>query len=140
MEEVRVAEKRLSDYRATIGPAAFSELQALGAKLKGKRVAHVNATSYGGGVAELLHSLVPLMADLGLDVHWFVLSGTQTFFEATKAIHNGLQGAEVTLSADMQTVYRQVNEMNAAGFRDETPDKNASLRDPRFAGRAGSLS
>ncbi len=119
MEEVRVAEKRLSDYRAIIGPGALAELQALAAKLKGKRVAHVNATPYGGGVAELLHSLVPLMADLGLDVHWFVLSGTNAFFEVTKTIHNGLQGADVVLSPDMQAVYRQVNEMNAAGFRDE---------------------
>jgi len=53
----------------------------------------VNATSYGGGVAELLHSIVPLMMDLGLDVHWFVLSGTNVFFDATKTIHNALQGA-----------------------------------------------
>jgi len=119
MEEVRVAEKRLSEYRAIIGPGAFAELQALAAKLKGKRVAHVNATPYGGGVAELLHSLVPLMADLGLDVHWFVLSGSNPFFDATKTIHNALQGADVVLSPDMQAVYRQVNEMNAAGFRDE---------------------
>src|SRR3972149_769591 len=107
MEEVRVAEKRLSEDRAIIGPGAFAELQALAAKLKGKRVAHVNATPYGGGVAELLHSLVPLMADLGLDVHWFVLSGSNPFFDATKTIHNALQGADVVLSPDLQAAQRQ---------------------------------
>src|SRR5437867_1836496 len=76
MEEIRVAEKRLSDYRAIIGGPAFAEILALASKLKGKRVAHVNATGYGGGVAELLHSLVPLQRDVGLDVTWFVLGGS----------------------------------------------------------------
>src|SRR3989442_16022611 len=51
MEEVRVAEKRLSDYRAIIGGPAFAEILAMASKLKGKRVAHVNATGYGGGGA-----------------------------------------------------------------------------------------
>ncbi|TLZ81171.1 MAG: glycosyl transferase family 1, partial [Methanobacteriota archaeon] len=73
MEEVHVTEKRLSDYRAIIGGPAFAEILALASRLKGKRVAHVNATPYGGGVAELLHSLVPLQRDVGLDAHWFVL-------------------------------------------------------------------
>lgn len=119
MQEVRLTEKRLSDYRAIIGPAAFAELLALGGKLKGKRIAHVNATSYGGGVAELLHSLVPLMQDLGLDAHWYTLSGSNAFFETTKRIHNALQGAEVTLTDEMQATYRHFNELNATEFRDE---------------------
>jgi len=119
MEEVRVTEKRLSEYRAIIGPTAFSEILALASKLKGKRVAHVNATSYGGGVAELLHSLVPLQRDAGLDVHWFVMQGSNAFFTATKAMHNALQGAEAGLSPDMEAAYRHFNELNAAEFHDE---------------------
>ena len=119
MEEVQVTEKRLSDYRPIIGATAFGELLAVADQLKGKRVAHVNATSYGGGVAELLYSVVPLMRDLGLDVHWFTISGSNAFFEATKTIHNALQGAEAGLTPDMQSVYRQVNERNATEFDDE---------------------
>src|SRR3970040_2755915 len=119
MEEVQVTEKRLSDYRPIIGATAFGELLAVADQLKGKRVAHVNATSYGGGVAELLHSVVPLMRDLGLDVHWFTISGSNAFFEATKTIHNALQGAEAGLTPDMQAVYRQVNERTATELEDE---------------------
>jgi len=119
MEEVAVVAKRLSDYRSIIGSAAYEELQALSKLLKGTRIAHVNATSYGGGVAELLHSIVPLMTDLGLDVHWYVLSGTNPFFDATKAIHNALQGAPAGLTPEMESAYRKVNEANAADFHDD---------------------
>src|SRR2546421_7016523 len=119
MQEVDVAEKRLADYRATIGQSATAELEELGRKLRGKRVAHVNATSYGGGVAELLHSIVPLMSDLGLDTHWFVLDGTSAFYDTTKTIHNALQGAPTGLTAEMQAEYVRVNEANAASFHDD---------------------
>ncbi len=119
MEEVRVTEKRLSDYRAIIGAPAFQEILALASKLKGKRVAHINATAYGGGVAELLHSLVALQRDVGLDAHWFVLAGSNTFFNATKAMHNALQGSDVGLTEDMQATYRHFNQVNASEFEDE---------------------
>lgn len=119
MEEVQVTSKRLADYREIIGQSAYEELVGLGEKLRGKRVAHVNATPYGGGVAELLHSMVPLMSDLGLDVHWYVLSGTNPFFEATKTIHNALQGAKAGLTPEMESAYRKTNEANATDFRDD---------------------
>src|SRR6267378_2393489 len=119
MEEVAVAAKHLADYRPIIGAAAYEELQALSKSLKGKRIAQVNATSYGGGVAELLHSIVPLMTDLGLDVHWYVLAGTNPFFDATKAIHNALQGAPAGLTPEMESAYQKVNEANAADFEDD---------------------
>ena len=119
MEEVAVVPKHLADYRSIIGQAAYEELQSFSKLLKGKRIAHVNATSYGGGVAELLHSIVPLMRDLGLDVHWYVLSGTNPFFDATKAIHNALQGAPAGLTPEMESAYRGVNEANAKDFHDD---------------------
>src|SRR2546422_225960 len=80
MEEVRVAEKRLSDYRAIIGGPAFAEILAMASKLKGKRVAHVNATGYGGGGAALLPNPLPPPRDGGLRVHWFVLLRAQPRF------------------------------------------------------------
>jgi len=119
VEEVSVPEKKLADYRPIVERSAYDELLDLGKRLKGKRIAHVNATAYGGGVAELLHSLVPLMRDLGLDVHWFVLAGTNPFFDATKTIHNALQGAPTGLSPEMESAYRKVNEANAAKFQDD---------------------
>ena len=114
-----VQEKRLADYRVIIGPAAHAELIALASKLRGKRVAHISATPYGGGVSELLQSVVPLQRDLGLDAHWFVLRGSPDFFEATKTIHNGLQGAPVVLSDEMIATFRHLNEANAADFTDD---------------------
>src|SRR5881628_652227 len=146
MEEVKVAEKRFEDYRAIIGPTAHAEAISLGRKLEGKRVAHVNATAYGGGVAELLHSVVSLQRDLGLDVHWFVMSGTTPFFEVTKSIHNGLQGADVNLSEESRSTYRKVNEANASEFEDEfdfvvihdpQPAPFAVMREGKPGGRKG---
>lgn len=80
VEEVSVAEKRLEDYRPVIERSAYNELLDLGRRLKGKRIAHINATAYGGGVADLLQSIVPLMADLGLDVHWFAFTDRRPSF------------------------------------------------------------
>lgn len=119
MKEVKLGEKPFADYRHIIGESASSEILALASKLRGMRVAHVNATAYGGGVAELLQSVVGLQKDLGLDVHWFVLSGSQAFFEATKAMHNALQGSQVPLGPDQQAAYRNINEVNAADFKDD---------------------
>src|SRR2546422_1495799 len=88
MEEVRVAEKRLSDYRAIIGGPAFAEILAMASKLKGKRVAHVNATGYGGGGAEVVPTPLPLEPGVGLRVHWFRLPGSDAFFTAAKTVRN----------------------------------------------------
>lgn len=79
----------------------------------------MNATPYGGGVAELLHSMIPLMRDLGVDVHWYVLAGTDAFFNATKTMHNALQGDTKGLTPEMEAEYRRVNERNAEAFADE---------------------
>jgi len=119
MQEVAVADKRLSPYRTIIGEAALSEILGLGDKLRGKSVAHVSATPYGGGVAELLQSVVPLQRDAGLDVHWYVLSGSDPFFAVTKAMHNGLQGGKVEITPEMVSTYRRTNEANASEFEDD---------------------
>lgn len=70
-------------------------------------------------MAEILHTLVPLMRDLGLDARWYVVEGPEEYFHVTKAIHNGLQGAEVGLTEAMRGLYLQVNEANAAEFPDD---------------------
>lgn len=119
MKEVEVQERRLADYRDVVGGTELEGIRALGERLRGFRVAHINSTSFGGGVSEILHSLVPLMRDAGLDVRWFVLDGTKEFFEVTKAMHNALQGGDVALTEEMRRLYRRTNEANAAAFADE---------------------
>ena len=74
---------------------------------------HVSATAFGGGVSEILYTLVPLMKDVGLDVEWQVIYGREEFFNATKLMHNALQGAPEDLSDEQWETWRRYNEMNA---------------------------
>jgi len=74
---------------------------------------HLNATSYGGGVSELLRSVVPLERDLGLDVDWRIIAADDAFFNVTKMIHNALQGEERALTSDQMETYREVSVRNA---------------------------
>jgi len=82
---------QLDDYTGIVEQSQIDEVRSLGDKLKGKSVVHVNSTSTGGGVAEILQNLVPLMRDAGLDVHWEVIKGSLEFFSITKKIHNALK-------------------------------------------------
>ena len=69
----------LDDYVGIVGEEEVKSVKSLAEKLKGKSVTHVNSTAYGGGVAEMLHNLVPLMKDVGLDVHWEIMKGHLNF-------------------------------------------------------------
>ena len=98
--------RTLVDYEAVVGPDAISQLRQAARDLKGATVVHVNSTREGGGVAEILSWLIPLMNDLGLETRWEVIEGHGEFFKVTKAFHNGLQGNEVGLSARHIEVYQ----------------------------------
>ena len=82
----------LDRYEQVVGHQEIQRLRRLGARLAGKRVVHVNSTRSGGGVAEILGWMIPLMRELGIDASWEVISGTPEFYQVTKAFHNGLQG------------------------------------------------
>ena len=88
----------LDRYVPLLG-AEVEELRALAAPLQGRRVLMVNSTRLGGGVAEMLNRIVPLLGDLGLCPRWETMAGDREFFEVTKAFHNALQGAPVPLPA-----------------------------------------
>lgn len=103
----------LKDYEGIIKEGQIELLQSLGEKLKGKSVTHVNSTSFGGGVAEILQSLVPLMRDVGLDTHWEVIKGDFDFFSVTKKIHNALQGMNTPLTKEDEHLYLEYNKMNS---------------------------
>ncbi len=103
----------LDDYKGIVPENQIQAVKELGQKLKGKSVTHINSTAYGGGVAEILHSMVPLMRDAGLDVHWEVLKGSFDFFSVTKKIHNALQGMNTQLSKEEERIYLEYNKMNS---------------------------
>lgn len=103
---------KLSDYEETAGSAVIEEIMALGERLKGYSILHVNSTAVGGGVVEILHSLVPLMREAGLDAAWSVLKGTAEFFHVTKLFHNGLHGQPVNVTGEMLEAYLAVTQNN----------------------------
>ena len=78
----------LNKYAEIIGSAAMDSLVRVADRLKGKKIVHVNSTRSGGGVAEILSSMIPLSKELGLDVSWEVIEGDESFFNCTKMMHN----------------------------------------------------
>ncbi|NOY89069.1 MAG: glycosyltransferase [FCB group bacterium] len=99
--------KSLSMYRDVVGDTAIMQLKELAEDLKGAKIVHVNSTRIGGGVAEILHWLTPLMIDLGLDASWEIIEGNEQFFNVTKSFHNGLQGNRVALTTSMIETYQE---------------------------------
>lgn len=107
----------VQEYAEVVGQDVIDHLFQLAKPLAGVKVVHVNSTRVGGGVAEILVKLVPMQADLGIDVHWEVIRGEERFYECTKNFHNGLQGKPVPMSASLLQVYEETNASNAEEFR-----------------------
>jgi trehalose synthase len=105
LERVPLLDKHLDDYADVVAPGTLERLRELAAPLRGARVLHINATAYGGGVAELLATHVALLRDVGVEADWQVIHGSDEFFAVTKAVHNGLQGADVEWTPHMERVY-----------------------------------
>src|SRR6478672_4291310 len=92
----------------------MDQIRSLAAPLEGKRVVHLSATAFGGGVAEINYTLIPLMQDAGLEVEWRIIRGAEEFFNVTKTIHNALQGDPNGLTPEMEEIFRRYQELNAA--------------------------
>lgn len=116
LQLVNVGHKSLGDYATLVSRGLMDEVRRLAEPLRGKRVAHVSATGFGGGVAEINYTLIPLMADAGLEVEWRIIHGADEFFNVTKAIHNGLQGDPRSLTREEQEIFARYNRDNAAQF------------------------
>jgi trehalose synthase len=114
--------KSLGDYAAVVGADAVARLRERAERFKGARVLNINSTAFGGGVAELLYTLVPLMRDLGIDAEWRLIQAPDEFFVVTKAMHNALQGGPVPWTAEMQSLYMSVSEDNAEAFDEQSYD------------------
>ncbi len=124
----------LDRYAEITGWAVVNHLYQLAAPLKGMKVVHVNSTREGGGVAEILRKLVPMMGDLGLDVSWKVIKGSPDFFRCTKGIHNAIQGFRIDLSPDMLKTYETINAENAEALRPVLEDADfVFIHDPQPA-------
>ncbi|HZB82028.1 MAG TPA: glycosyltransferase [Rubrobacteraceae bacterium] len=119
LQQVNAGNKSLADYRSIVRQELYEELQTLSERLKGVRVLHVNATRFGGGVAEILYTLVPLTRDVGLAAEWGVMFGAEPFFNVTKGLHNALQGAPYELTVESRAIYEEYNRQSAEALEDE---------------------
>jgi trehalose synthase len=119
LQLVNVGHKSLTDYATIASRGLMEEIRRLAEPLRGKRVVHLSATAFGGGVAEINYSLIPLKQDAGLDVEWRIIRGEDEFFDVTKTIHNALQGSPQGLTPEQEEVFRRYSELNAAEFEDE---------------------
>ena len=119
LQLVDVGHKSIADYASLASRGVMDEIRQLAEPLTGRRVVHVSATAFGGGVAEINYALVPLMKDVGLDVEWRIIQGADEFFAVTKAIHNALQGDPRSLTPAEQEIFRRYNAVNAEEFEDE---------------------
>jgi len=113
---VEIKKKSLNSYVNIVSKEKIEKIKNYSSNLKGLKVLHVNSTAYGGGVAEILQALVPLMRDIGLDAEWRVIDGDERFFNVTKNFHNALQGMDIELSQEMRDTYLEYNKKNAAKF------------------------
>lgn len=102
--------RAIDEYRGIVGDKVISDIVKMAKNLYGLRVLHINSTYYGGGVAEMLYSLIPLMNDVGVSVDWRILRGTPEFFTITKKFHNAIQGDQINLSDIKKTLYIQNNQ------------------------------
>jgi trehalose synthase len=140
LQPIPVGHKSLADYTHLVGRTLVEEIRELAAEAQGLRVLHLSATAFGGGVSEILYTLIPLMKDVGVEAEWQVILGREEFFNATKLMHNALQGNPQDLNAGEWAIWEQYNHMNAealsedwdviivhdpqpAGIRNMVPDK-----------------
>ena len=119
LQEVALGQKSLADYTHIAGKETIERIRELAEPMKGHRVLHVSATAFGGGVSEILYTIVPLMRDIGIDAHWHVIFGKEEFYNATKLLHNSLQGAPETLSDEEWALFDEINAINADGLQGE---------------------
>ncbi len=103
---------KIEDYVPIVGEQVVDDLFTIAKELKGKTITNINSTAVGGGVAEILTRMIPLLRELGVDAGWEVIKGNDRFFNITKKIHNALHGVNVVLSEEEKDYFLQVNEEN----------------------------
>ncbi len=122
----------IDDYQGIVGQGQLDTLRFLARDLKGKSIKMVNSTAVGGGVAEMLNRLVPLISELDVPTHWDVITGGNDFFEITKAFHNALHGSSYELTKAAQEIFLMYNEQNRS--RMQFGEEMVVIHDPQPAG------
>jgi trehalose synthase len=113
LQPIAVGQKSLADYTHLAGRPLIAEIREIAEGLQGLRVLHLSATAFGGGVAEILYTLIPLMNDVGVEAEWQVMLGREEFYNVTKRLHNALQGNPDGLSDEEWKVFERYNALNA---------------------------
>ncbi|MBI4430758.1 MAG: glycosyltransferase, partial [Candidatus Omnitrophica bacterium] len=103
----------LKDYEPIVGPQVIEELHFVAEKAKGLHVQNINSTAVGGGVAEILNRMVPLLQELGVNARWDVIKGGEKFFKVTKKFHNALHGKNEDIQPDDFTTFLETGEANS---------------------------
>lgn len=105
---------KIEEYIPIVGQPVIDDLRLLAERLKGKVVQHINSTSVGGGVAEILNRMVPLLNELGVDTRWDLIKGGERFFEATKKFHNALHGRPQEITQGDFDIFTETSLKNIA--------------------------
>ncbi len=105
---------KLADYEPIVGRSVIEELRLLASKMAGREVQNINSTFVGGGVAEILNRMVPILQELGVDARWTVIKGSPAFFEVTKKLHNALHGRPEDVSDEDFDLFLDINRRNMA--------------------------
>ncbi len=114
LSPIEVGKKSLDNYISTAGERKILEIKDLAQKLSGLRVLHINPSAFGGGVAEILFTLVPLMRDTGLEVDWFAIQGNEKFVKMSEDISNALKSKKVNITSEMQNKYLEFCKENVS--------------------------
>jgi trehalose synthase len=118
LQPIAVGHKDLADYTHLAGRTLVEEIKELAEDLAGLRVLHVSATAFGGGVSEILYTLIPLMQDAGIEAEWQVMLGREEFYNVTKRLHNALQGNPQSLDDQEWKIFERYNALNATEVDD----------------------
>jgi len=97
--------RSLDKYQEIVGESLIKKIRAEASSLSEYKMVHINSTYQGGGVAEILNSLIILLNDVGIETDWRILHGTLDFFTITKKFHNALQGEKINLSEKKKEIY-----------------------------------
>ncbi len=131
LQKVSLGIKKLDKYRLVLSREMIDEVEELGRDLKGLRLCHINSTPFGGGVAELLVSYIPLLRGMGIEADWQVIRGDRRFFTITKGLHNALQGAEWPLLGK-QSIRRAYLANNLNNYHELDPNYDVFvINDPQ---------
>jgi len=127
-------QKMMAEYEAATSPSVMHQLQQLAAPLKGARVLHINSTKEGGGVAEILHKLIPLKQALGIKADWEIITGNQEFYQCTKGFHNALQGMRQSIPEKLLQNYEKTNRENGERLNSKLKEADfVFIHDPQPA-------